>query len=135
MASTIGTPNHLPTYPVMNALVAVVMTGTANPNLDGTTGVYDPVFEANIAGARIRRIKIKALGATTAGMIRFFINNMLWLEVPVAAVTPSATLASFEATVDLTGPGEGLELGPEQVITVSTEQAEIFAITVEGANY
>ena len=69
---------------------------TANTKRDGT-GILDPILTAGASGTRIDAINIKAMGTTTAGMIRLFVHDgtvaRLLTEIPVTAVTPSDTLS------------------------------------------
>lgn len=117
----------------------------ANTNRDGTgalgTVCTGPVTAAG-AGvlARIERVTIKAVGTTTAGMIRFFVSNdggttkRFLTEFPVTAVTPSASGVSFESTV----PGlVGLKLSggngsaAQAILYAATEKAETFHVIAE----
>ena len=74
-----------------------------NTNRDGT-GTIETVFSAGTSGSRIDAIDLKAVGTTTAGMIRLFIhdgvNARLLTEVPVTALTPSGTLPSWEVQLN-----------------------------------
>lgn len=119
MASTaqyIGTPKS-----------STVSIATANTNLDGTTGTYGTLITAGASGSRIDSIQIKATGTTTAGMIRFFVSNSLVREIPVVAITPSASVPSFNFVVNFDTP---LILGASVVLTCSTQIAETFKITI-----
>lgn len=102
---------------------------TANTARDGT-GTIATLYTAPANGARIDDLMLKARGTTTAGMIRLFIhdgtNYHLWKEVPVTAITPSATLPSFEYPLyEL-----GLILQSGWGLRVSTEKAESFDVTI-----
>jgi hypothetical protein len=63
---------------------------TANPNLDGS-GALENVITAAANGTVIQSLVIKALGATTPGMVRLFLydgtNTKLIREIPVGYVT------------------------------------------------
>jgi hypothetical protein len=100
---------------------------TANPTRDGTTGTYATIMTAGTNGSRVDKIIICATGTTTAGMIRFFLNDSLIKETPVAAVTPSATTQAWSAEVTFDG---GLILGSGAVLKASTEKSEAFKVTV-----
>ena len=118
---------------------------TANPNRDGT-GANAQVFafpSPGSVGGRCDWIRIQALAATTAGMIRLFVMNpagafFMIAEIPVAAVTPSASAPAFSA--DYFPPYNSainqsqLIAGPNFRLYASTENAEPFAVTAFGAN-
>lgn len=119
---------------------------TANSNRDGVTGTYATLLTGATYGTRISYIRIKALGTTTAGMIRFFHDQVsgagnvnLIKEVVVDAVIPSGTAESFEAFIDFEYYAQdnqsGLILAADEELRVSTQNAETFAITVYGSNY
>lgn len=94
-------------------------------------------------GKRISKVIIKSTGTTTAGMIRFFISTdggttkRLLTEATVYALTPSASVASYETSVPAL---EGLVLQGQVSsqncsLYGSTEKAETFNIIVVSANY
>ena len=119
-----ATPNFVGA--VENAAAAIA---TANANRDGT-GTVATLFTASGNGARIDDIAIKARATTTAGMVRFFLhdgtNYRFLYEVAVTAVTPSATVKSFESY--LANLGWCLKSGWS--IRVSTEKAEAFDVSI-----
>jgi hypothetical protein len=100
---------------------------TANPNRDGTTGSYVTIMTAGPNGSRVDKIVIHATGTTTNGMIRFFLNDSIIREVPVSAVTPSATAQAWSTELVFDG---GLVLGSGAVLKASTEKTETFKVTV-----
>jgi len=104
-----------------------VTISTANTNLDGSTGTYGTVMSAGASGSRIERINITATGATTAGMVRLFLDTSLIKEVPVIAITPSATQPAFSTDVVFDA---GLILGVLSAVKASTNNAEEFNVTV-----
>src|SRR5688572_19761143 len=84
--------------------VAVGVISTANTAKDGSgTGPATSIFAAGSGGSKIEQIDVKARGTTTAGMVRIFLwdgsgtDGHLYYEFPVAAITPSATVLSFES--------------------------------------
>lgn len=87
-------------------------------------------------GTRVDYVVIKALGTTTAGVIRFWVDNgsmtaiRLFKEVLVTAITASASVAAFEAMVFM---AEVLPSGAR--MWVSTEKGERFNITAFGGNF
>lgn len=121
------------------------LISTANTNRDGS-GTMVEIASGSTYGTRISYIRIKATGTTTAGMIRFFHYQVsgpgatnLIIEVPVDAIVPSGSVASFEALVDLeyytSGQQSGLILAVDEELYVATNNAEEFAITCYGSNY
>ena len=122
---------------VVTPKIGVGQVATANTNRDGT-GTVGTIFTPGTYGARIHRIKVKAAGITTAGMIRIFIhdgsNYRLYKEIPVTAITPSGTVEAFEAVVDLQGE-DAIILPTGYTIRASTHNAETFNVFVEGGDY
>jgi len=113
----------------------MVTISTANSNLDGS-GTLGTVFTANsdVNGALISSVIIKAQVSTTPGMVRLFINipggaTNLLKEIPVLAVTKSATAHSFSARIDFGGKGFALQKG--YVLKASTEKGESFNVHAE----
>jgi hypothetical protein len=119
--------------------VSSAQLSAANTARDGT-GTVPIVMTAAASGTRIRAIHIKAIVTTTAGMVRLFLhdgaNFHLWKEVPVTAITPSATVESFSLNMtEVTNP----ELLPLTIPTgwslrAATEKAEAIRVIAEGAN-
>lgn len=111
------------------------LLSAANANRDGTGTIVNLFEAAATVGSRIERITVSATGTTTAGMIRFYIfdgtNTDLYLEIPVIAITPSATVQSFRNS---TG-SLGLILSSGKSLRASTHNAEIFRVIVEGGNF
>lgn len=109
----------------------IVQVSAANTNRDGS-GTLVQVTAGTAAGVVTEQIRITAVGATTAGMIRFFLSKdggatkRLLIEVQVGAVTPSATQAAFTSVVaDLAG----LTLqDPNTILYAATNNAETFNI-------
>jgi hypothetical protein len=73
---------------------------TANTARNGS-GTLGTLVTGAGNGTRVEKITITATGTTTAGMVRLFIsdgsNTRAVGEVPVTAITPSASLAAFSA--------------------------------------
>ena len=112
----------------------------ANTNRDGT-GAIGAVFMAGASGSRIDAINIKATGTTTAGMIRLFIHNgtdtRLLTELPVTAITPSATLPTWEAQLNTNTMSQVLPiiLPTGYSLRAATEKAETFNVTCFGGDF
>lgn len=113
----------------------VAAISAANTNRDGT-GTIVSAFTSGASGSRVERIEIKAVGTTTAGMVRSFKKDgagawLLWREYVVAAITPSASVATFRTLDDEIG--EVLEPGFQ--IGFSTHNAEGFNCHVSGGDF
>lgn len=113
---------------------------TANTNRDGT-GTIGTIFTAGAAGSRIDSISLKAVATTTAGMIRLFIhdgtNARLLTELPVLALTPSATTPSWEAQLNTNTMTQVLPiiLPSGYSLRASTNNAETFNVIAEGGDF
>ena|SRR6266705_491518 len=124
----------------LTPVIASVQVTAANTNRDGT-GTVVTVVAGSTNGRRIDRIKIKATVTTTAGMVRLYIddgtNVRLWTEIPVTAVTVSASAASFEANLTPTDPYAPLLVLPTStyILKASTHNAEAINIQAFGADY
>lgn len=113
---------------------------TANTNRDGT-GTIGTVFTAGTSGSRIDAIDLKATGTTTAGMVRLFIHDgmtaILLTEVPVVAVTPSATLPAWEVQLNTNSMSQilPLVLPTGYSLRASAEKAESFNVIALGGDF
>ena len=120
--------------------VGVGQISTANTNRDGT-GTIGTVFTAGASGSRIDAIDLKATGTTTAGMIRLFIHDgagaRLLTELPVVAVTPSATLPSWEAQLNTNSMSQilPLVLPTGYSLRAATNNAETFNVIALGGDF
>lgn len=109
----------------------IIQVSVANTNRDGT-GTLVPICAGDASGVVTEQLRIVAVGATTLGMVRFFLSNdtgatkRLIAEMPVTAITPSATQKAFAAEVpDLAG----LTLyDPATILYAATHNAETFNI-------
>ena len=106
---------------------STVSISTANTNRDGSTGTYGTIHTAGASGARIDVLNITATGTTTAGMIRIFDNGAMIREVPVLAITPSATQPAWSADITF---DPALVMAASVVLKASTHNAETFNLTV-----
>lgn len=124
-------------YTANNAFAVI---STANSNLDGT-GTLGTILTATSSatskGTLLQSIVIKATGNTTPGMIRLYIvaaaTAQLLMEIPVPAVTKSATAHSFSYRVDF--GGRDFALPCSWVLKASTEKAEAFNVIAEGLDW
>lgn len=129
-------PNSVPRFTLAELSPGHAVISTANPNRDGT-GAMGTVLTAGASGSLIEVIRVKATGTTTAGIVRLFkhdgTNARLWREILVTAITPSATVAAFDAELVPTG---GLTVPTGWSLRASTEKAEEFVVSVDaGGNY
>lgn len=124
--------------------IGTAVVSTANTNRDGT-GTLGTVFTAGASGSRLDTIEVQATAPTTAGMVRLFIsdgtNHRLFAEVPVVAVTPSATVPAFSALV--AGNAQGLvnnvplpfSLPTGWSLRAATHNAESFTVIGFGGDF
>ena len=118
----------------------VGQVSVANTNRNGT-GTIGTVFTAGASGSRIDAIDIKAVNTTTAGMIRLFIhdgvNASLLTELPVVAVTPSATIPTWEVQLNASTMSQLLPfaLPTGYSLRASTEKAETFNLIAFGGDF
>ncbi len=111
-----------------------VRISAANPNRDGT-GTLVTVFSGTVNGSRVDDITIQAIGATTVGMVRLYLTfdgatNHLIREIPVGAITPTASLAAFSFRLTDLGwllPATWVHL------RASTHNAEAFNVVITRA--
>lgn len=123
----IATPKH------WQAVVSV-----ANALRDGT-GTVVTLATGGANGSRIDRIEMRAIVATTAGMVRLFVddltNKRAWKEVLVAAITPSATLDAWSGEL-VRADGQPLLLLPSGwLLIAATEKAEAIHLHASGGDY
>lgn len=110
---------------------------TANTNRDGS-GSITTLFTPGADGSIIDSIQVKAVGTTTAGMVRLFkkLNSGTWQlieEFIVAPIVPSAAIATFSNSRVYS---EFVFVVPSGVtLGVSTHNAETFEITVFGGDF
>lgn len=128
-----------PSY-AATARCGIAQVSVANTALDGT-GTLATVFTAGATGSRIDAINLKATGTTTAGMIRLFIhdstNARLLTEVPVIAITPAATLPSWEAQLNTNTMTQVLPiiLPTGYSLRAATNNAETFNVIAVGGDF
>jgi hypothetical protein len=126
--------NTSPLFPV-TPVAGIAQISVANSALTGG-GTVVTVYTPGANGGRIEYIRVKAVAATTAGMVRLFINDgsntRLWKEISVSAITPSATVQSFEAEFVPTKP---LVLPSGYTLKASTENGETFNVVAFGGDF
>lgn len=114
---------------------------TANTNRDGT-GAIALLAVGRGAGTRIERVRVRAVGTTTLGMLRIYkkatgltrdangavasYSAPTWrliYEIPVSALTPSGTVQSFDGEW---APTNGYMLADGEQLGISTHNGETF---------
>ncbi len=129
----------VPSY-VATPRVGLGQVSVANANRDGT-GAIENVLTAGALGSRIDAIDMKAVGTTTAGMVRLFIhdgvNNRLLTEMPVLAITPGASAPSWEAQLTTNSMSNVLPiiLPTGYSLRASTEKAEVINVIALGGDF
>lgn len=119
---------------------AIGQVSVANTNRDGT-GTIATIFTAGANGSRIDAINLKALAATTAGMIRLFVhdgtNARLLTELPIVAVTPGAAIPSWEAQLNTNSMSQVLPiiLPSGYSLRAATEKGETFNVICVGGDF
>jgi hypothetical protein len=116
------------------AVNGMTTISTANANLNGS-GVLGTVYTVGaFSGAVVSSVIIKAIGATTLGMVRLFVNDgsstFLWREIEVEAINPNVQVQSFEAVIN-----EELFLDTGYTLYASTQNAESFNIVANVNNW
>ena len=122
------------------ANIGAAIISAANTNRDGT-GTLVQVLVAPSAGSgraggsRIERIRVCALGTTTDGMVRLFLDNgtARWLydEIGVEALVPSAVIKAFRKEIEC----KDLVLPAGWTLKASTHNAESFAVLALGGDF
>jgi hypothetical protein len=128
--------------------VEVSQISTANTNRDGTGTTVAVATGPSSAqgtgvGKRIAAVMVVATGTTTAGMVRFFLsidggtNKRLIAEVPVPAITVSATQAAYQSTVPslVNLVLQGQVSSASCILYAATEKGETFNVHVFASTY
>lgn len=128
--------SDFPKFTSVPRVVAIKLT-SANPNRDGTGPFGDVPFNSGALGSRVDKAVVKAVSATTAGMVRLFLFDdtnkaVLQTEIVVDPVTPSPTLKTFETVV--TFP-DGLVIPTGFSFKASTEKGESIGVTLYGGDF
>lgn len=120
--------------------VGIAQITTANTDRDGT-GTIGTVFTAGSSGSRIDMIGLQATSTTTSGMIRLFVHNgttaFLLAEIPVVAITPSATNPAFNVQLNTNTMTQFLPIviPTGHSLRASTNNAESFNIIAFGGDF
>lgn len=116
------------------ANTGMVKMTVGNSNLDGTTGTYYDVITGASNGTLIKKVYIKAYGATAQGMVRLFVysgsgNARLLKEIDVPTLTPTANNPAFETVIQL-----DFKLASGYTLRASTQNSNSFNVMAEGLN-
>ncbi len=115
-----------PVFAVIAASVSVSY-GTAETGRSSPTNIQD-IITGRTDGTLIHGLCFKATGTTTAGMIRIWrkVSSTYYLidEVPVSAITPSATVAAWQGY--WVPPVSPFVLSSGQKLAFTTHNAETF---------
>lgn len=107
----------------------------ANTNRDGS-GTIVTLASGGSNGSRIDRVKVVARGATTAGVIRLFLNDgtntYLYEEIMVDAITPSTSVKVWKGEITF---ADGIALPNGWSLRASTHIAEAFTAVAHGGDY
>lgn len=120
--------------------IGAAAISTANTAKDGT-GTIGTVFSAGASGSRIDAINLKATVTTTAGAVRLFIHTgssyFLLTEIPVVAVTSSATSPAWEAQLNTNSMSQILPiiLPTGYSLRASTNNAENINVLAQGGDF
>ena len=125
-------------------LTPVVTWGTvatANTAKDGT-GTQVTVYTAGTNGARIDRIKVRALGTNIQTVLRIFINNGLTAATPannslyMERTIPATTLSETTELVDVIIPLDmALPVGYKLNCAIGTTVSAGVQVTCEGGDF
>lgn len=120
-----------PAFAAVPRSLDIAVISAANTGRDGT-GTIVTVCAGGTAGSRVSAVHIKATVSTTVGMVRLFLSTdtgttwRLRKEIPLTtAITVSASVAGFEATVTFDGL---VLLGATDLLGASTHNAETFVV-------
>lgn len=117
---------------------ALALISAANAGRDGTGTLVD-LLSAGAGGTRVEHVDFVALGPTTAGMVRLFLHDgtssRLFRELPVTAITPSESVASWSGSVNFSSLSAVLVLPSGWKLQVSTHNAESFAVAAFGGDF
>ena len=121
--------------------VGIATISLSNSNTNGT-GIVNTVFTSGSSGSRIDAISIKAVGNTSPGMVRLYINDgntsTLMTEVQVVGISTSGnTIPSFETQLNTNSMSQVLPiiLQTGHSLRASTQVANTFNIIAVGGDF
>ena len=140
--------NTIPIYSKQGQISFSALLQTANIAKDGT-GTTQLIFTAGADGARVERIRVRAVGTNVATVLRIFINNgsdpavaannVLYAEKTIAATTLSETaelaLNELPTTTDPTAFPLVLPPNYRLYCTIGTTVAAGLRVTAIGSTY
>ena len=140
--------NTIPIYSKQGQISFSALLKTANTAKDGT-GTVQLIFTAGADGARVERVRVRAVGTNVATVLRIFINNgsdpavaennVLYAEKTLAATTLSeaAELALNELPTTTDPTAFPLVLPPNYRLycTIGTTVAAGIRVTAIGSTY
>jgi len=140
--------NTVPIYSKAGQIEWGATLTTANAAMDGT-GTVATIFTAGADGARVERVRSKALGTNVATVLRLFINNgsdtttaannVLYAEKTIAATTAAAAAAlltnELPDTTDTTAFPIVLPAGYKITATIGTTVAAGLRVSAIGSSY
>lgn len=120
----------------------VALAATADASLTNpVTSVSGAIVTGTTLGTRVNRIQVVATATTAAGIVRLFLHNGsafigLIAEVPVTAITPSATVAAFSSTLSdqINTDILPITLPSGFSIRATTSVAQTFSVMIHGAD-
>lgn len=114
-----------------------VTIATGNPDRTGNTGSSTAIVQGGANGTIVHRVKINAVGNTTAGSIRFFLvtteGTFLVHEEAVTAVDVTSNPTGQAFSKDLTDFDVSLKAG--ETLKAATHNTEAFHIVAFGEDF
>lgn len=140
--------NTIPIYSKEGQISFSTLIQTANTAKDGT-GTVALIFTAGANGARVERVRARAVGTNVATVLRIFINNgsdpttaannVLYAEKTIAATTLIETaelvLNELPTTTDTTAFPLVLPPNYRLYATIGTTVAAGLRVTAIGSSY
>lgn len=118
-------------------VISLAQVATANAARDGT-GTVATAIAGSATGRRINKVVIQHTGTSTAGMVRLFLyngtNTRLFREIPVPAVTASATVPAWGTTVFFGDGDEVILPSATWELRATTNNAETINVITHAAD-
>ena len=116
-----------------NVIDGVGYLSTANTNRDGSGTIVD-IVTGGASRTTIERVEIKAVGNTSAGMVRLYLYTAatyrLIYETAVTLVVVDKSTPSFSVSVPI-----NINLASAEKLGASTEKGEPFVVAAFGGDY
>lgn len=115
----------------------VIQLTTGNLNRDGTGAIVDGATGALTVGQKLDRIRVQAIGATTAGAIHMYVKKSggsyrFHREWKVPAQAPGASISPWSLDLDCSTNSEAVYLMNGDVVAFATDKSETFNVFVLG---